>query len=136
MAESYLLRSAVLRALYCERSEFLDELGVFRAVHYVGGSFVCCVDVSGACISVEVALEVFALADRGAGALDLEVEAIRAEVVAEVIGFGNFARESETNGLLGVLSVVCVIVQVLEAECGHLREPLSVSYIYIILPPE
>lgn len=131
VAEADFFLSAVLGAVRGYRSEGFHEFGVLGSVHHIGRSVVCSVDVSGACVSIEVALEVFALADRSACALDLVVEAVGAEVIAEVIGLADFARKGEADGLFGVLPVVAVVVKVVKTEGSHCGSPLFLS-VYII----
>ena len=117
--EADFLRSAILVALSRCRSEQADKLDVLRAAHDVGGAALRGVDEFGRRIGGEVGEEVKPLADRSAGALDLVGQAIRAEVVGEVVGFGEVACQGETYGLFGVLPVVAVVVEVGEGEGFH-----------------
>ena len=117
--EADFFRSAVLVALSRCRSEQADKLDILRAAHDVGGAALRGVDEFGRRIGGEVGEEVKPLADRSASALDLVGQAIRAEVVGEVVGFGEVARQGEANRLFGVLPVVAVVVEVGEGKGFH-----------------
>ena len=108
VTETNFLVSAVLGTLagYC--AEGLDEGGVLGAVHYVGGEVLGDVDELGCFVSVEVGLEVGALADGCSRGLDGVVEEVATLIVCEVVGFFDFPREVVAEDLLEVLSVVGV----------------------------
>lgn len=119
VAEADFGGSAVFGAVRGDRAEGVHEGGVFEAVHHVGDPVSRGVNVGGGGVAIEVGVQVRPLADRGAGALDLVVQAVGAEVVAEIIGFCDLARESKADGLFRVLAVVAVVVQVVESEVCH-----------------
>ena len=127
--EADFFRPAVLVALSRCRSEQTHKFDVLRAAHDVGGAVLRGVDEFGYRIRGEVGEQVETLADRGACALDLVGQAIRAEVVGEVVGFGEVTREGEPHGLLRVLPVVAVVVEVGKGEGFHGRLSfVSLSY--------
>ena len=117
--EADFFRSAVFMALSRCRSEQTNKLDILRAAHDVGDAVVRSIDEFGYRIGGEVGEQVKPLADRSACALDLVGQAIRAEVVGEVVGFGEVARQGEAHGLFGVLPVVAVVVEVGKSEGFH-----------------
>ena len=108
MSKSDFSCTAVFCTLGCYCAEEVDELGVFGAVHYVGGEGFGDVDKLGCFVGVEVSGEVGAFAYGRAGGLDGVVEEVATFVVGEVVGFFDFAREVVAEDLLKVLSVVGV----------------------------
>ena len=130
--EADFFRPAVLVALSRCRSEQTHKFDVLRAAHDVGGAALRGVDEFGCRIGGEVGEEVETLADRSACALDLVGQAIRAEVVGEVVGFGEVAREGEPHGLFRVLPVVAVVVEVGKGKGFHGRLSFVSLPYYII----
>ena len=133
MTEADFLAPTILGTLSRDRSEAGRECFPFGSVHYIGFSEVGGhIGVSFRGIHREVGVKVGALANRSAGAFDLDIEAIGAEVVAEIVGFRQFARKGEAENLFGVLSVVLIFARDGEqVDSGHLVY-LSFLYTYII----
>ena len=119
--QSELDRSTVGGGLSGHGGEGLNEGDVLGAGHHVGDTAGGGVDVSGGKVSGKIGSDVGALADGGAGGLDLVALVVSATVVGQVVSLVVFAREGVAHPLLGVLSVVGVLADKVrrKSKFGH-----------------